>query len=125
MDALRRVHEALVRGGLLLDLMPFTAWVPVEAAAGELGRIDARRFAGEVRRIEAARSRIVREGLFMPEREIRFDVLEHFDSSARLLEEAAGWRGATVPKGLRARLERAQPPFRVRETVVLRRLRAR
>ena len=108
----------------MLDLMPFAAWVPVETAAGELGRFDAREFARTVRQVEAALADVERDGLFALEREVRFDVLEHFDSSVQLLEEVANWRGTTVPKGLRARIERARPPFHVRQPLVLRRFRA-
>ena len=53
MHALRRVHEALRPGGILLDLMPFDQWALVENAAGLVGRIDQREFARDVRKTEA------------------------------------------------------------------------
>lgn len=124
MDALRRVHEALVPQGIVLDLMPFEPQVPVEALDEELGRLDAREFAREVVETEAALARTVQQGLFVLERELRFDVFEHFDSAARLLETVRGWRGTRIPKRVQARVERAEPPFRVRQRLVLRRLRA-
>ena len=125
MDALRRVHEALVPEGILLDLMPFEAAVPVETVDGELGRLDAREFARDVVATVGALMRTVRDGLYELERESTFDVLEHFESADRLLEEVDGWRGTMVPRPLQARLECADPPFRVRQPLVLRRLRAR
>ena len=124
MDALRRVHEALVPEGILLDLMPFEARVPVETLDEELGRLDAREFARDVLETEAAVLRALREGLYVLERELRFDVLEHFESAARLLEEAGGWQGTRIPRSLQVRIEQHEPPFWVRQRLVLRRLRA-
>jgi hypothetical protein len=122
--ALRRVHEALVPGGILLDLMPFEPWVPVESRGGVVGHVDTREFARDVVKTEARLASVVREGLFALERELRFDVLEHFDSADRLLEVVGEWGRTRIPARLRARLARAEPPFRVRERLVLRRLRA-
>jgi hypothetical protein len=122
--ALRRAHDALGPGGILLDLMPYAPWVPVECSAGEVGKIDAREFARGARETEASLGRTVREGLFALERELRFDVLEHFDSGEALLEIVGDWGRTRIPQRVRSGVERASPPFRVREPVVLRRLRA-
>jgi hypothetical protein len=122
--ALRRAHKALRPDGILLDLMPYEPWVPVECSAGEVGKIDAREFTCGAREAEASLGRTVREGLFVLERELRFDVLEHFDSPERLLEIVGDWGRTCIPQRLRTGVERARPPFQVREAVVLRRLRA-
>jgi hypothetical protein len=111
-------------GGILLDLMPFEPWVPVECSAGEVGKIDAREFARGARETEASLGRTVREGLFALERELRFDVLEHFDSAERLLEIVGEWGRTRIPQRVRSGVERARPPFRVRQALVVRRLRA-
>ena len=124
MDALRRVHEALVPEGILLDLMPFAARIPVETPSERLGSLDAREFARTVRQVEAALADVERDGLFALEREVRFDVLEHFESAGTLLETVGAWQGTRIPAEVRAQIERHEPPFRVREQLVLRRLRA-
>ena len=124
MHALRRVHEALRPGGILLDLMPFEAWVPVENAAGVVGHVDAREFARDVVKTEAGLASVVDAGLFAPERELELDVLEHFDSAPRLLEVVGEWGRTRIPARLRACVARAEPPFVVRERLVLRRFRA-
>jgi hypothetical protein len=123
-NALRRVHEALVPEGILLDLMPFEAWIPVETADQELGHLDAREFARDARQAESGLARTVRDGLYAHEREVRFHVLEHFESAERFLDIVGNWRGTRIPTRLRARIAHAEPPFRVRQALVLRRLRA-
>ena len=57
MDALSRVHGALVPDGILLDLMPFEPWVPVETAEGtRLAHLDCREFARGARAAQAGRA---------------------------------------------------------------------
>lgn len=124
MHALRRVHRALVPGGILLDLMPYDGWVPVETRTEDVGRIDSREFARGVRATETALAQMVREGLYALEHERRFDVFEHFESAERLLEVVGTWGRTLIPARLRTRLRGPEPPFLVRERLVLRRLRA-
>ena len=122
MDALSRVYEGLAPEGILLDLMPFEPWVPVETADGaRLANLDCREFARGAR---AAQAELLSCGLFRLEEERFFDVLEHFENGPRLLEVVSTWGRTRVPKKLVSAVERAEPPFRVRERVVLRRLRA-
>lgn len=124
MDALRRAHRALVPGGILLDMLPVAVWPAVECRSGRLGRLDCREFAGTIHATSKALAQAVREGLFRRERTLCFHVVERFESADRLLEIVGGWSGTRIPPRLPARLRRAQPPFDVRERVVLRRLRA-
>ena len=84
------------REGILLDLMPFEAWVPVENRAGVVGHVDAREFARDVVKTEAGLSSVVDAGLFAPERELELDVLEHFDS-ARASSRLSGSGGGSDP----------------------------
>lgn len=97
---------------------------PEGAELTALAEVVARQFAREVVEAEAALARTVQQGLFVLERELRFGVFEHFDSAERLLETVGGWRGTRIPKRVQARVERAEPAFRVRQRLVLRRLRA-
>jgi hypothetical protein len=104
--------------------MPFEGWVPVENAAGVVGHIDSREFARDVVKTEAGLASVVDAELFAPERELEFDVLEHFDSAPRLLEVVGEWGRTRIPARLAASAARAEPPFIVRERLVLRRFRA-
>jgi len=122
--ALRRVHEALRPGAILLDLMPFEAWLPVENTAGVVGHVDAREFARDVVKTEAGLASVVDAGLFALERQLELDVLEHFESAPRLLEVVGEWGRTRIPARLRTRVGGAEPPFVVRERLVLRRFRA-
>jgi hypothetical protein len=124
-NALRRIHRALVDGGVLLDLQPTLANAPVVGAGRTLGRLDEREFRQVADRVNGALEETVAAGLFAHERELVLDVVHRFDGARALLEEVRTWTGTRVPASLVRRLERARPPFDVREGARLRRLRAR
>ncbi len=122
MHALRHAHELLVPGGTMLDLHPLTE-EQVEAGGRRLGVIEEPAFVStSLPNAEARLAEAIRAGLYTLEREVEFDVLQHFDEAEELLE-AKEERLAELPalvRGIRA----ASPPFVTREHVVLRRLRA-
>jgi hypothetical protein len=122
-NALRRIHRSLVRGGVLLDLQPMLANAPVVNAADVLGRLDEREFRTFADRVNLALEETTRAGLFAHDREIDLDVVHRFNEAAELLAEVETWTGTTVPAALRRRLKRSGPPFDVHEGARLRRLR--
>ena len=122
MHALRHVHGLLIPNGTMIDLHPVTEQ-QVEAGGRIVGVIREPEYvARHLPNAEAGLERVIREGLFMPVRDIEFDVLQHFDTTAELLEKTAGLL-ATQP-ALANRIRVAAPPLVLREHVVLRRLRA-
>jgi hypothetical protein len=123
-NALSRIHKALVPGGVLLDLHPTVPFATAEAGGATLGRFDEREFVATVRATEAGMEEAVRIGLFEQERELRFDVLDRFEDADELLETVAEWDGFHIPKALARRIRAAPVPIDIRERVVLRRLRA-
>lgn len=123
-DALRRVHRSLAREGVLLDLHPTRPFATAEAAGVPLGRLDEREFMAIVRATEAKLEEAIAIRLFRPEVDVRFDVLERFDSADELIEKVGSWRGVRVPGALARRVRAGRPPFDIRERLVLRRLRA-
>lgn len=119
MHALRQAHTALVPDGLMLDLHPYTAAIPVEREGERLGELDAAEFARTAQATEDGLRRCVDYGLFSLESERHFDVLEHFETAEALLSTVGEWAGTRIPRGLAARVRRSRPPFQVRERIVL------
>ena len=124
MNALGRLHRALVPGGTLYDLQPRGGSARVVTGLGEVGSLDEREFFRDARATERLVDRVVREGLFGFEAELAFLVRSSFDSAEELVETVSGFRRVRVSKRLVARVRRSPPPFRLVEPASLRRYRA-
>lgn len=122
MHALRHVHELLVPGGTMLDLHPLTE-EQVEVQGQIIGVIRDPEFTDrDLPNAEARLREAIAQGLYTPEAEIDFDVLQHFDTAEEFLE--AKDEHVAPQEALVRRIRAAHPPFVLREHVVLRRLRA-
>lgn len=110
MHALQRIHRSLADPGVLLDLHPeptnSRAEVAREGRIEVLGELDE---AEDIRDIRLARTKlelVEGQGFFLTERQIQFDMVEHFPSVEDWLE----WRTeqcatGVIPKEL---LDKAQ-----------------
>ena len=122
MHALRRIHQALVPGGVLLDMHPVPPSTRAEVRGESLGEFDDSEFMQIVANAEAE---LERTGLFERESEVEFDYLERYDDPAQLLEDVKDcWEGCRIPPELEARILGAEGPVDIWEHVVLRRFRA-
>ncbi len=122
MHALRQIHQALVPGGVLLDMHPVPPSTRAEVQGESLGEFDDAEFMELVADGEA---KIEHSGLFTHESELEFDYLERYDDPAQLLEDMKeDWEGCIVPPDLEARILEAEEPVDLWERVVLRRFRA-
>ena len=121
MHALRRIHEALVPEGILLDMHPIPPSTRAEVGGRSLGQFDDSEFMDTVAQTEAALEQTVTEGLFVLETELEFDWLERFDSGEELIEDVETWGDVRIPEDLAARIRSAEPPVDLWERVVLRR----
>jgi hypothetical protein len=119
--ALRKIHEALVPGGVLLDMHPIPPSARAEVDGRSLGEFDDAEFWEIVAATEAPLEATDR---FVCEAEIEFDWLERYDSGAALLEDVNSWEGCRVPRALARSIRKAEPPVDLWERVVLRRFRA-
>jgi hypothetical protein len=120
--ALRHVHELLVPGGTMLDLHPLTEQ-QVEAHGRIVGVIREPEWIDrDLPNAEAGVEQVIAEGLYVPEAEIEFDVLQHFDTVQDLLEKEV--EHLATQQELVRMIRRTPPPLFLREHVVLRRLRA-
>lgn len=120
MHALRKIHQALVPGGVLLDMHPVPPSTRAEVRGKSLGEFEDAEFMELVANAEAKFS-----GLFTPEFEVEFDYRERYDDPAELIEGVkTDWDGCYIPPDLEARILGAEAPVDLWERVVLRRFRA-
>jgi hypothetical protein len=122
--ALRRIHAALVPGGVVVDTQPVSPRPPVTTPAGELGTLDMRGWAGIVDAVDERVALAVDEGLFAIATEPSFVVADTFDSGPAVVETVKNWQGTTIPRPLGARLAEQSGVVRVHQEVRLRLLRA-
>jgi hypothetical protein len=123
-NALRRIHAALFAGGLVVDSQPISPEPPVEAAAGNLGKLDMREWRATIDAVDERIAEAIGLGLFDVESEHTITVPDHFDSGAEFIDVVGAWRGTRIPRAVVARAEAADPPVRVPQEVRLRILRA-
>jgi hypothetical protein len=106
----------------MLDLHPVTEEHAEDSHGRHIGVLADPEYADEdlpnaVARLEQA----VVAGLYAPEAEVEFDVLQHYDEVDELLEAKA--ERLASQQELTRRIRNATPPLRLREHVVLRRYR--
>jgi hypothetical protein len=123
-NALRRLHAALVPGGLVIDTQPISARPPVEADGIELGTLDMRAWRRTVDAVDRLVAETIDVGLFSVESERRFTVADTADDGPGLVDTVRDWQGTTVSDALARRIAEAPPPISVRQDVRLRVLRA-
>jgi hypothetical protein len=120
--ALRQIHQALVPGGVLLDMHPVPPSTRAEVQGRSLGEFDDAEFMELVATAEAT---VDRSGFFGRESEIEFDYLERYEDPAQMLEDIEeDWDGCQVPPDLEKRILEADGPVDIWERVVLRRFTA-
>ena len=124
MNALRRIHAALVPGGRIIDTQPVSARPPVNTPGGGLGALDMRGWAAIIKAVDERVALAVDEGLFAVETKPSFVVADTFDSGPAVVETVKNWQGTQVPGPLGARLATEVGVVRVHQQVRLRLLRA-
>ena len=124
MNALRRIHAALVPGGVVVDTQPLSPQPVVEAGGGALGTLDMREWRRMIDAVDDRIAQAVAEGLFALHAESWCVVADEFDSGEAFVQTVSGWKGTRVPAALAARLRAAQPPARVHQDVRVRVFRA-
>jgi SAM-dependent methyltransferase len=120
--ALRQIHQALVPGGVLLDMHPIPPSTRAEVQGRSLGEFEDAEF---MQIVADAEAEIERGGLFTRLSEVEFDYLERYDDPAQMLEDIReDWEGCRIPAELEQRILEADDPVDIWERVVLRRFRA-
>ena len=124
MNALRKLHTALVPGGIVVDTQPLSPRSRVEDAGGPLGRLDMRDWRQTIDAVDARVAQAIDAGLFAVDGERVVEVADEFDSGPEFLEVVGGWQGTRIPASVAERAAAARPPIRVIQDVRLRLLRA-
>ena len=125
MNALRKIHRALVPGGLVIDTQPLSAHPPIESGSEMLGTLDMSEWAQTIATIDRLVQQTIHQGLFDLERESRYVVTDEYDDGAEFVTVTRDWAGTNVSDALAARVGREHGRVRLHQDVRLRVLRAR
>lgn len=123
MNALSRIHAALVPGGLVIDTQPVSARPPIETESAQLGTLDMREWAQTIEEVDREFERAIGDGLFALDAERRFVVTDGYDDGAGFVAETREWRGTRIEPAFAARLARERRPIVLHQDVRLRVLR--
>lgn len=119
MHALRQIHQALVPGGILLDMHPVPPSTRAEVQGMSLGEFGDAEF---MQLVADGEAEFERSGLFAQQSKVEFDYLERYDDGAEMLEDIReGWGDLPSPSDLEKRIRDADRPVDIWERVVLRR----
>jgi hypothetical protein len=116
---LRHLCEALVPGGLVLDLQAIEPSGRVEVDGQAVGRIDDSVFFARARRAVAGLDALAAAGLLRPCRQVEFDTLVRYDAGAELVAAIEAADERRLPAGLAPRLVNAGP-CAIRERTLVR-----
>ena len=120
-DALTRIHDALVPGGTLVDTQPVSLRLPVAVGGDPAGELEDEAWLEMVAAVDAELEKALAAGLFEPRHEERYTVVHEFGSGEECLNVVvASWAGTSVPDDVAIRLERASTRVTVEHEVRLR-----
>ncbi|HET8752590.1 MAG TPA: hypothetical protein VFM43_08715 [Gaiellaceae bacterium] len=122
-DALTRIHAALVPGGVLVDTQPVSLRLPVTVGGEPIGALEDEEWLEIVAAVDTELEEALEAGLFALQHEERYSVVHEFGSGGECLEEVASWAGTVVPAEVAQRLERGSGRATVEHDVRLRLLR--
>jgi hypothetical protein len=105
-DALTRLHAALVPGGVLVDTTPVSLRLPVALDGEPIGELEDDEWLEIVATVDVELQKALAMGLFELRHEERYAIVHEFGSGRECLDVVAGWVGTTVPEDVVARLER-------------------
>jgi hypothetical protein len=104
-DALTRVHAALVPGGILVDTQPVSLRLPVRLDGEAIGELEDEEWLETVAAVDRELERSLAGGLFELQHEERYAVVHEFGSGRECLDVVETWAGTSIPVDVAARLE--------------------
>jgi hypothetical protein len=119
-DALTRLHGALVPGGLLVDTTPVSLRLPVALDDEPIGELEDDVWLETVAAVDTETEKALAAGLFELQHEERYVVAHEFGSGAECLDVVAGWAGTNVPEDVSARLRGSDARVTVEQDTRLR-----
>jgi hypothetical protein len=119
-DALQRIHEALVPGGVLVDTQPVGLRLSVRVEGEPAGELEEDDWLETVAAVDARVEEAIEAHLFELQHEVRYAVVHGFDSGSEALEEATEWEGTRIPPDVMERLDAAQGQVEIEVGIRLR-----
>ena len=119
-DALTRLHAALVPGGTLVDTQPVSLRLPVALDGEPIGELEDDRWLEMVAAVDAEVDRALAARLFELRHEERYAIEHEFGSGDECLEVVGSWAGTEVPAEVTRRLRHASGRASVEHDVRLR-----
>lgn len=119
-DALQRIHTALVPGAVLVDTQPIGSRLPVRVERELAGELEEDEWLETVAAVDSRVEEAIDGGLFELRHEERYAVLHGFDSGSEALEEARTWAGTLIPKDVVDRLEATRKSVEIELEIRLR-----
>jgi hypothetical protein len=119
-DALSRLHAALVPDGVLVETTPVSLRLPVAVDGEPVGELDDDAWLETVAAVDSEIDWAVSAGLFELRHEEQYGIVHEFSSGDECLEIVGSWGGTTVPVAVAARLEEAPVRTTVEHDVRLR-----
>jgi hypothetical protein len=119
-DALQRIHTALVPGAVLVDTQPIGSRLPVRVEGDLAGELEEDEWLETVAAVDSRVEEALDARLFELRLEERYAVLHGFDSGSEALAEARTWAGTVIPKGVVDRLEATRRSVEIELEVRLR-----
>ena len=119
-DALTRIHAALVPGGVLVDTQPVGPRLPVTLDGEPIGELEDEEWLEIVAAVDTEIEKVLAAGVFELRNEERYSVVHEFGSGRECLDVVAGWAGTNVPEDVGALLERGNARTTVEQDTRLR-----
>lgn len=119
-DVLRRLLQALVPGGVVVDLLSVPPPEQVEMDGAVLGELDGSAFFPRALAAAAGLDALVGEGLLEHEHEERFSILVRYPSGADLVEDVRQRTYTRLPASLARRLRSLDHPCQLRDQCLVR-----
>jgi len=119
-DALTRIHAALVPAGLLVDTQPVGLRLPVTLDGEPIGELENDEWLETVAAVDVEVEKPAVAGLFDLRHEERYLVVHEFGSGDECLDVVGSWAGTHVPAEVVARLENSPARAKVEHDVRLR-----
>ncbi|HJQ75347.1 MAG TPA: hypothetical protein VJ814_10685 [Gaiellaceae bacterium] len=103
-DALTRLHGALVPGGVLVDTMPVSLRLPVAVDDEPIGELADDEWLEMIAAVDAELEQALASRLFELRHEERYPIVHEFGSGDECLDVVGSWAGTTIPDEIAARL---------------------
>jgi hypothetical protein len=103
-DALTRIHAALVPGGVLVDTQPVSLRLPVTLHGEPIGELEDDEWLETIAAVDGEIEKAVAAGLFSSGHEERYSIVHEFGSGGECLEVVGTWGGTHIPAEIASRL---------------------